>query len=234
MAPSADIKKASTPAKDTEAAKLPSGNGVKEQGTTSDAGEISKAGSNTQAANGSQRKEQPVEGSKEGKLSGKELKDKAKAEKAARRAKEKEGRQGQPVADLEPKKQPEQKARRPSTTATGPPSSTPKGQHKRTGSNSISTQKLPLRPAQTQAPPMEEEPEKENKNVSWFDHLYGPPRRTSIAGAGKDVHPAILALGLQMRNYEICGSSCRCVATLLAFKRVRSLITNGHDIADYP
>jgi hypothetical protein len=28
-------------------------------------------------------------------------------------------------------------------------------------------------------------------------------------------------LGLQMRDYVVCGSSARCVATLLAFKRVR-------------
>lgn len=53
-----------------------------------------------------------------------------------------------------------------------------------------------------------------------FGHLYGQQRRTTVAGAGKEVHPAVLALGLQMRDYVICGSSARCVATLLAFKRV--------------
>jgi translation initiation factor eIF-2B subunit delta len=45
-------------------------------------------------------------------------------------------------------------------------------------------------------------------------------RTTSIAGASKDVHPAVLALGLQMSNYTICGSCARLVATLQAFKRV--------------
>jgi translation initiation factor eIF-2B subunit delta len=30
----------------------------------------------------------------------------------------------------------------------------------------------------------------------------------------------VLALGLQLRDYVVCGSSARCVATLLAFKRV--------------
>ena len=60
-----------------------------------------------------------------------------------------------------------------------------------------------------------------NKNVAVFGHLYGQQRRTSIAGVGKEVHPAVLALGLQMRDYVVCGSSARCLAMLLVFKRVR-------------
>ncbi|RAL14602.1 translation initiation factor eIF2B subunit delta [Aspergillus homomorphus CBS 101889] len=60
----------------------------------------------------------------------------------------------------------------------------------------------------------------DDKNVAVFGHLYGQQRRTTIAGAGKEVHPAVLALGLQMRDYVVCGSSARCVATLLVFKRV--------------
>lgn len=62
---------------------------------------------------------------------------------------------------------------------------------------------------------------REDKNVAVFGHLYGIPRRSTIAGAAKEVHPAVLALGLQIRDYVICGSSARCVAMLTAFKRVR-------------
>lgn len=58
------------------------------------------------------------------------------------------------------------------------------------------------------------------KEIPLFKHLESPGRRVSVAGSHKDVHPAILALGLQMASYDICGSSARCVATLLAFKRV--------------
>lgn len=61
---------------------------------------------------------------------------------------------------------------------------------------------------------------KDTKQVALFSHLYTHSRRTSIAGVSKDVHPAVLALGLQFSNYVICGSSARCVATLLVFKRV--------------
>ena len=66
----------------------------------------------------------------------------------------------------------------------------------------------------------EEQQQKLNKNVAVFGHLYGQQRRTTIAGAGKEVHPAVLALGLQMRDYVVCGSSARCLAMLLVFKRV--------------
>ncbi|KAK1140710.1 hypothetical protein N8T08_009911 [Aspergillus melleus] len=73
--------------------------------------------------------------------------------------------------------------------------------------------------------PAETKKKQEDKSVAVFGHLYGQPRRTTIAGAGKEVHPAVLALGLQMRDYVLCGSSARCVATLLAFKRVIEVYT---------
>ena len=171
--------------------------------------------------NGTQQKPKPAESSNDGKPSGKELKEKAKAEKAARRAQQKggqPGQQGQPVVDLGPEMQMSSDIRRPSVTGA---TSAQKIQHKKTGSASGGVQKpIPFRPAQAHAAPIPEEPKRENKNVALFDHLYGNPRRTTLAGASKDVHPAVLALGLQMRNYVICGSSARCVATMLAFKRV--------------
>lgn len=199
-------------------------------GIVEDGSKTTDQGSATQKA--SDKDGKPIDGageqgkgksdvSKEGKLSGKELKEKAKAEKAARRAKEK-GQQGQPIVDLGTTIQEAQKARRPSSSGAA---ATPfKGQHKKSGSISGNTQKLPLRVGQSQAAPIMEKPKEENKNVALFDHLYGPPRRTTLAGAGKDVHPAVLALGLQMRNYVVCGSSARCVATLLAFKRVSDVL----------
>ena len=61
---------------------------------------------------------------------------------------------------------------------------------------------------------------KETKEVALFGHLYGQSKRTSLAGVGRDVHATILALGLQMSNYVICGSNARCVATLFCFKKV--------------
>ena len=154
-------------------------------------------------------------GKDEAKLTGAELKKRAKAEKAARRAKEKEDRGGgggaAPGASsasggATPKKQ--------SVSGPGGASAGPGGGGGGGG-----------RRGSTAAPEKREKPEKkedkrEDKKVAVFGHLYGQQRRASVAGAGKEVHPAVLALGLQMRDYVVCGSSSRCVATLLAFKRV--------------
>ena len=61
---------------------------------------------------------------------------------------------------------------------------------------------------------------KDEKRVAFFSHLYPKEKRTNIAGAGKEIHPAVLALGLQLRDHIICGGNARCVATLLVFKKV--------------
>jgi len=149
------------------------------------------------------------------KISPAELKKQAKAEKAARRAQallEKQGGADAPVAI--PSLSTQQKAEGPKG---------PKGQHKRGGSTAVEARNLPLRGAQKAAPVSATlEPKMEDKTVEFFRHLY-KTRTTSIAGASKDVHPAVLALGLQMSNYTICGSCARLVATLQAFKRVSSV-----------
>lgn len=159
------------------------------------------------------------------KISGAELKKRAKAEKAARRAQEKQEKQAppavEPAAPATKKPDVGKEAAKKGIALAGPTTPGLKAQHKRTGStNNMHQRPMVSRPAQSQAAPPASQPKKESKNVALFGHLYGQPRRTTIAGAGKDVHPAILALGLQMSNYVICGSNARCVATLLAFKRV--------------
>ncbi|KAL4887351.1 hypothetical protein BJY04DRAFT_175695 [Aspergillus karnatakaensis] len=143
------------------------------------------------------------------KLSPAELKKKAKAEKAARRAREKAERDGGGAPG----------GQAPNTPAgkKGPDAGAAAG-------SAVKGQKAPSRRGSAQPGPQggvtEHKKKKENKDVAVFGHLYGQQRRTTVAGAGKEVHPAVLALGLQLRDYVICGSSARCVATLLAFKRV--------------
>lgn len=149
-------------------------------------------------------------------LSPAELKKKAKAEKTARRAKEKLEREGPaPAVGGAPAAGAGGSQARPSATSKkdGAPGGSQKGQRApppRRGS---------VAAAQHGAAEQQKK-RKEDKSVAVFGHLYGQQRRTTIAGAGKEVHPAVLALGLQMRDYVVCGSSARCVATLLAFKRV--------------
>ncbi|KAF2835419.1 IF-2B-domain-containing protein, partial [Patellaria atrata CBS 101060] len=72
------------------------------------------------------------------------------------------------------------------------------------------------------------ETREKEKEVGLFGHLYGQPRRHEIAGAPKDIHPAILALGLQTSGYVVSGSNARCVAMLLAFKSLISSYTTPH------
>ncbi len=219
MTPSADAGSKPAAAQVSNATEHLLENGVQHQHTASNSEQAPAAKSKAKDANRIESKKKTVEGSKDGKLSGKELKEKNKAEKAARRVQQKQAQQGQPVVDLGPEKQGDKDARKQSLA--GPDPNFSKTQHKRTGSTSTGSQKsMPFRPAQAHAPPIREEPKKENKNVALFDHLYGNARRSTVAGASRDVHPAVLALGLQMRSYVICGSSARCVATLLAFKRV--------------
>ena len=161
-----------------------------------------------------------VGGVKDAKPSGKELKERAKAEKAAKRAREKQERQGQPVQDLQGgNKAPEIRPKVPQ--AQSPANAVVKPQQRRKSSAAANAQKpLALRPAEPPGVQRSQEPKREDKRVALLEHLYGPPRRTTIAGASKDIHPAILALGLQIGSYEICGSSARCVAMLLVFKQV--------------
>ena len=139
-----------------------------------------------------------------------ELKKKAKAEKAARRAKEKLEREGGAGAAG---------GSAPGSTQARPPM-TPKKDAAGGGPAQKGSRALPQRRGSQSGAAVELKKKKEDKSVAVFGHLYGQQRRTTIAGAGKEVHPAVLALGLQLRDYVVCGSSARCVATMLAFKRV--------------
>lgn len=175
--------------------------------------------------------EKTGEENKESKISGAELKKRAKAEKAARRAQVKQEKQP-------PRKGGTEEVPKQSTTGMGnkeiskpnkngilaaPAAPISKGQHKRTGSTSVHAQKSQLPgPRPPQPSLIQAVTPKESRKVALFGHLYGQPRRTTLTGAGKDVHPAVLALGLQMSNYVVCGSNARCIATLLVFKRVSS------------
>jgi translation initiation factor eIF-2B subunit delta len=154
----------------------------------------------------------------EQKLSGAELKKQKAAEKAARR-KEKVAERVEPaqVVQTQTHSQPQapQLQRRQST---GKKDNAPVTQHKRTGSSSGKA--LPLRGTAAVVPPESDKKLKDEKRVAFFSHLYPKEKRTYIAGAGKEIHPAVLALGLQLRDHIICGGSARCVATLLVFKKV--------------
>lgn len=174
-----------------------------------------------------QKEPKPKDLTKDGKLTGAELKKKAKEEKAAKRAREKEEKQGQQLpgagpSGIEKTDLASQAVKKVAELSSPDGSAVPKNQQqKQPGSSTAHTQKpLAFRPPE--AFPLLAVPESisENKEVALFGHLYGKARRFTIAGAANGVHPAVLALGLKMSNYVICGSNARCISTLRACKLV--------------
>jgi translation initiation factor eIF-2B subunit delta len=152
------------------------------------------------------------------KLTPAELKKKAKAEKAARRAKERAEREQ--AGGAAPAQGANPAFAKKGQAGAGGAGGGAGGKDAAAAQSQKGRGYLPRRGSAQAAGGVEQKKKQENKSVAVFGHLYGQQRRTTVAGAGKEVHPAVLALGLQVRDYVICGSSARCVATLLAFKRV--------------
>jgi len=168
------------------------------------------------------------------KLTGAELKRQKAAEKAARRAEKvaQKGAEAQVEATVGSTSKPELQ-RRPSATKRD--SDAGGSHHKRTPSSS-GGKPLPLRgqqQSQQQAAPTATEKTKpqESKRVALFSHLYPKERKANLASAGREIHPAVLSLGLQLRDYVIAGGNARCVATLLAFKKVIQTYTTPPGVA---
>lgn len=163
----------------------------------------------------------------EGKISAAEIKRQKKAEKAARRAAVKGP---PPPGPSSPSSQPPSISRRLSGGKQNLQSqkTVDMGKHHKTSEPTPPARSIPIRQGSAQgvtaAAEGRQKRKADEKRVSIFGHLYGQPRRTTVAGAGKEVHPAVLALGLQLRDYVICGSNARCVAMLLCFKCVSIVI----------
>lgn len=174
------------------------------------------------------------------KLAGAQLKKQKAAEKAARRA-EKVAAKGA-FAQVETQAKPELQ-RRLSTTKKEGENSSAGTYHKRTlssGGKALPVRGGPHQPGSqalnqsnptTAAAGIEREKHKEVKKVPMFSHLYPKEKRATISGAGREIHPAVLSLGLQLRDYVICGGNARCVATLLAFKKVIQAYTTPSGVA---
>ena len=161
------------------------------------------------------------------KISGAELKKQKQAEKAARREKEKADRMAQLGQTAAPPQTPAKGAKGGDAKKGG--DAAQKGgpaqgqaQHKKGQSQGGN---LPMRgkPGPGGVVPMtqQQQPQRKTKEVGLFGHLYtSASKRNTMEGVSKEVHPAVLALGLQMSSFTVCGSNARCVAMLLAFKKV--------------
>ncbi|KAK5118971.1 hypothetical protein LTR62_000182 [Meristemomyces frigidus] len=174
----------------------------------------------------------------ESKLSPAELKKRAKAEKQARRAAQREDSGVAPIAGLTtngmtsksqddrqdqgPKVKTGEKQSQPRSAWPQPQKQAQKGsadaKNERAGpSQALPSRRRPSQVAITPKPIVK----KEKKDLDLFSHL-SMPRRHDATAASKDVHPAILALGFQYSTYSITGSSARCAAMLSAFRQAVS------------
>lgn len=61
----------------------------------------------------------------------------------------------------------------------------------------------------------------QQNQVPWLLHLDVPKTSDALT---KDLHPAVLQLGLYFSEYKIVGSNARCVAMLEIFSKVNSLL----------
>jgi translation initiation factor eIF-2B subunit delta len=140
-------------------------------------------------------------------------------------------------AELKKQKQAEKQAKRAQAKAAGGapnqqqgPSKDGQKQQRESKQTSKDDKSRPLpvrrRPSQVNTPVLKEPEKKARRDKEpkqtglFFGHLYSQPKQQSLVGASKDVHPAVLALGLQYSSYAICGSTARMVAMLLVFKTV--------------
>ncbi|QIW94714.1 hypothetical protein AMS68_000232 [Peltaster fructicola] len=159
----------------------------------------------------------------EDKLSPAELKKRAKAEKQARRAAQKEqsgASDNAPSSSTAPSDNagpPTTEPRQKQAPRKAPEQESAQDKRKESGSQraTLPTRRRLSHGAQKDAPV---KIKREEKRVELFSHLYSQPRRHTLESTPKDIHPAVIAVGLQMSTYAICGSTARCVAMLLAFK----------------
>jgi translation initiation factor eIF-2B subunit delta len=145
----------------------------------------------------------------EKKLSNAELKKRAKEEKAARRAQAKTVLQSAAPAG--------------SSQQAGDNKGGAKGKPKQEGGNQQPYHVRTASRSTPAAPPVVKEVKP--KVPECFSHL-SMAKRVSLVNSDKDVHPVVLQLGQQMSTFALSDSITRVEATLLAFKKVRTLTSN--------
>ncbi|KAK8041230.1 hypothetical protein PG994_014237 [Apiospora phragmitis] len=145
------------------------------------------------------------------KLTGAELKAKAKAEKAARRAQQKTSKEvakGEAAVSSSPGQ-------------LGPSAGEVKAKGKGKD-GALAAAAGAGRPTLLKAPPSAVVTEQKIQIPECFSHL-SMARRIPMTQADKDVHPSVLMLGQQMATFTIDESITRLKATLLAFRKIEYL-----------
>jgi len=108
--------------------------------------------------------------------------------------------------------------------AAGLPSSAKKASEQESHKK-VSSTKIGSAPNTPQSPALdtEKQAKKQQKRlneVPWLSHLDPPKKPNTASNTNKDLHPAILALGLRFAEHKMVGSNARCVAMLLTFAKI--------------
>lgn len=158
------------------------------------------------------------------KLTGKQLKEQKKAEKAARRA-EQAVAKGEAVQTKQTEQattsRPEMSQRRSSQGASN--AQRDGGQqslnHRRRPSNVLPLPGSAVVAGQTPTPSQPVHKYHEKK-VPLVSHLYPSARPASLTTATREIHPSVLTLALHLRSLTLVGSTARTLSLLLTLKRV--------------
>lgn len=68
----------------------------------------------------------------------------------------------------------------------------------------------------------------QSRSLRIFSHFADPKVHPSVTNKTKNlIHPVIARLALQFSSFRICGANARCIATLSAFKIVRTTLTRA-------
>ncbi|KAK6348889.1 hypothetical protein TWF730_009654 [Orbilia blumenaviensis] len=148
----------------------------------------------------------------------KELKEAKKAEKQARRAAEKASRGEVPDAGAGGGSSSGAGPSKPAQSSTAPANASG-------GSRPAQQQQQQSQRARQQTAPSIDGDAKTvaeliEKRIPFFDHLRENKPSFDLASIHRDVHPSVLRLSMKFRNFEIIGSTARCLYMLLAFKEV--------------
>lgn len=156
--------------------------------------------------------EQPVPAENTSQLTPAQRKEKAKADKAARRAAVKEARNGPPPTDA----MPAESLRAQQVDAAKMKGSSGQQSGPQSKAAAQNAEGAPIA-ARRRKPPTAEKPQAMVPYM--FSHL-PMARRARTTQASKDVHPAVLAVGQQMATFALRDCILRLEATLLSFKQV--------------
>lgn len=96
--------------------------------------------------------------------------------------------------------------------------------HKKVSSPKIGSTSSPAQPTAPDTGKQAKKQQNKLNEVPWLSHLDPPKKPNTASNTNRDLHPAILSLGLRFADHKMVGSNARCVAMLTIFAKVNLCI----------